>query len=106
MTNAIKYSPDSDRVIFNLSCQPQQAVLKFQDFGIGIPPSEFDRLFDSFHRAENVGLIPGTGLGLPIVKRAVDMLKGKIDVDSQIGVGTTFTVTLPYLQIDECAEPQ
>lgn len=102
LSNAIKYSPDSDRVIFDLSCQSQQAVFKIQDFGIGVPPSELDRLFDSFHRAENVGSIPGTGLGLPIVKRSVDMLGGTIEVDSQVNVGTTFTVTLPYLKQNEC----
>ena len=100
LSNAIKYSPQSDRVIFDLDCQPQQAVFKVRDFGIGVPPSEIGQLFDSFHRAENVGSIPGTGLGLPIVKRAVDMLGGAIDVDSQVNVGTTFTVTLPNLSAD------
>ena len=98
LSNAIKYSPNKEKVIFNLSCQAKQAVLKIQDFGIGIPASEIDRLFDSFHRADNVGSIPGTGLGLPIVKRSVDMLGGAIEIDSQIDVGTTVTVTLPYLQ--------
>ena len=102
LSNAIKYSPDSDKVIFDLHCQARQAVLRIQDFGIGVPPSEIDRLFDSFHRADNVGSIPGTGLGLPIVKRSVDLLGGTIDVDSQVNVGTTFTVTLPYLQENKC----
>ena len=102
LSNAIKYSPEEDRVIFDLSCQSQQTVFKVKDFGIGVPPSEVDRLFDSFHRAENVGSIPGTGLGLPIVKRAVDLLRGKIEVDSQINIGTTFTVTLPNLQNKRC----
>ena len=97
LSNAIKYSPDSDKVIFDLNCQSKQAVFKFQDFGIGVPPSELDQLFDSFHRADNVGSIPGTGLGLQIVKRSVDILGGAIQVDSQVNVGTTFTVTLPYL---------
>ena len=64
LSNAIKYSPDSHRVVFNLDCQPQQAIFRVQDFGIGVPPSELEQLFDSFHRAENVGSIPGTGLGL------------------------------------------
>ena len=97
LSNAIKYSPDSDRVIFDLLCQPQQAILRVQDFGIGVPPAEQSKLFDSFHRAGNVGSIPGTGLGLPIVKRSVDLHGGTITVDSQLNVGTTFTVTLPYL---------
>ena len=101
LSNAIKYSPDSDRVIFNLDCQPQQAIFRVQDFGIGVPPSELEQLFDSFHRAENVGSIPGTGLGLPIVKRAVDIHGGTIEVDSEVGVGTTFIITLPYLKPNE-----
>ena len=100
LSNAIKYSPDSDQVIFDLICQSSQAILRIQDFGIGIPPSEEDRLFDSFHRANNVGSIPGTGLGLPIVKRAVDLSGGTITMNSQVGMGTTFTVTLPYLDVE------
>ena len=97
LSNAIKYSPDSDRVIFDLICQSRQAIFKVQDFGIGIPVKEQDRLFDSFHRADNVGSIPGTGLGLPIVKRSVDLHGGTIAIESQVGTGTTFTVTLPFL---------
>ncbi len=100
LSNAIKYSPDSNRVIFDLSCQSSQAIFKVQDFGIGIPPSEQDQLFDTFHRAKNVGSIPGTGLGLPIVKRAVDLSGGTITLNSQVGMGTTFTVTLPYLVVE------
>ena len=102
LSNAIKYSPNSDKVIFDLICQPQQAILRFQDFGIGIPIAEQNQLFESFYRAENVGSIPGTGLGLPIVKRSVDLHGGTITFDSKINVGTTFTVTLPYL-IDKCS---
>ena len=98
LSNAIKYSPNSDKVVFDLTCQSKQAILRFQDFGIGIPTTELDRLFDSFHRAENVGSIPGTGLGLPIVKRSVDLHGGTIAVESKIDIGTTFTVTLPYLK--------
>ena len=97
LSNAIKYSPDSDRVMFDLICQSQQATFRVQDFGIGIPVEEQDRLFDSFHRAGNVGSIPGTGLGLPIVKRSVDLHGGTITTESQIGIGTTFTVILPFL---------
>ena len=88
-------------MLFDLTCQPQQAVFRIQDYGIGIPPSEQDRLFESFHRASNVGSISGTGLGLPIVKRSVDLHGGTITVDSKINIGTIFTVTIPYL-IDKC----
>ena len=97
LSNAIKYSPESERVNFDLICQAEQAIFQIQDFGIGVPPSEQDRLFDSFHRAKNVGSIPGTGLGLPIVKRSIDLHGGTIEFVSEIDVGSTFTVTLPYL---------
>lgn len=97
LSNAIKYSPEGDKVIFDLICQSKEAIFRVQDFGIGVPPDEQNQLFDSFHRANNVGSIPGTGLGLPIVKRAVDLHGGTIAIDSEEGEGTTFTVTLPYL---------
>ena len=66
-----------------------------QDSGIGIPEEDRPRLFESFHRASNVGTISGTGLGLAIVKKCVDLHRGQITVDSVVGMGTTFTVTLP-----------
>ncbi|NET49688.1 MAG: HAMP domain-containing histidine kinase, partial [Merismopedia sp. SIO2A8] len=71
-------------------------VFIIKDSGIGIPQKELENLFDAFRRASNVGTIQGTGLGLAIVKRCVDLHKGKIFVESEVGLGTTFTVTLPY----------
>ena len=100
LSNATKYSPDRDKVNFELICQSRQAIFRIQDFGIGIPEAEQDRLFDSFHRANNVGSIPGTGLGLPIVKRAVDLHGGTVVINSEIGLGTTVVVTLPYLVVE------
>ena len=100
LSNAIKYSPNSDKVCFKLTCQFQQAILQIQDFGIGIPSEDRNQLFDSFHRACNVGSIPGTGLGLPIVKRSVDLHGGKISIESKINEGSLFTITLPYLIVE------
>ncbi|GAB4233365.1 MAG: hypothetical protein Kow0049_16750 [Stanieria sp.] len=96
LTNAIKYSPDRDQINFDLICEAQTAIFRIRDRGIGIPLEDQDKLFDSFHRANNVGSISGTGLGLAIVKRAVDLHGGTIIVDSQIDVGTTFVVTIPF----------
>lgn len=93
--NAIKYSPDGGVIEFSLSCQNQQAIFQVKDNGIGIPEESQTQLFESFHRASNVGNIQGTGLGLSIVKRMVDLSEGKITFNSQVGVGTTFTVILP-----------
>ncbi|MBW4574462.1 MAG: PAS domain S-box protein [Aphanothece sp. CMT-3BRIN-NPC111] len=95
LSNAIKYSPQGGRVEFELVCEDKQAIFKIKDHGIGIPIEDREKLFESFHRAQNVGNIPGTGLGLSIVKRMVDLHGGNIKVASKVGVGTTFIVNIP-----------
>ena len=95
LSNAIKYSPQGSIIEFTLQYLSTQAVLQIRDQGIGIPPQDQPLLFESFHRAKNVGTIAGTGLGLAIVKKCVDIHKGQVAVESEIGVGTTFTITLP-----------
>jgi PAS domain S-box-containing protein len=95
LSNAIKYSPKGSTVRFDLACHQDKAIVRIQDEGIGITPEDQQHLFESFHRGSNVGTISGTGLGLAIVKRAVDLHGGQIAVASEIGVGTTFTATLP-----------
>lgn len=95
LSNAIKYSPENSKIIFSLRCENGEAILQIQDAGIGIPSGDLDHLFETFHRATNVGTIQGTGLGLAIVKRSVELHGGKIAVRSELDVGTTFTVTLP-----------
>ncbi|MCT7980807.1 CBS domain-containing protein [Laspinema olomoucense] len=95
LTNACKYSPSTSPIYFDLICQDNQAIFKIRDSGIGIPVEDRKRLFQSFHRARNVGTIPGTGLGLTIVKNCVEAHHGEIAVESEVNVGTTFTVTLP-----------
>ena len=95
LSNAIKYSPEGSTIQFNLSSDQNQAILRIQDQGIGIPLKDQKNLFESFHRCSNVGSIPRTGLGMAIVKNAVDLHGGKITVESKVGGGTTFTVSLP-----------
>lgn len=97
LSNAIKYSPSGTTVFFSCSCDQEnkEIVFEIQDQGIGIPPEDQTRLFESFHRAKNVGDIPGTGLGLAIVQKSIELHAGKITVNSEVGVGTTFRVTLP-----------
>lgn len=97
LSNAVKYSPQGGTIQFRLVCHPQtnQVVFTVQDQGIGIPPADQSAVFESFHRAANVHAIPGTGLGLAIVKRCVDLHQGQIALTSEVGQGTTFTVTLP-----------
>lgn len=95
LSNAIKYSPTGGTVNFDLICQQGEAIFHIQDYGIGIPIVDQNQLFNSFHRASNVGTISGTGLGLAIVKKSVALYGGKITLKSEVRVGTTFIVTLP-----------
>ena len=98
LSNALKYSPEGDTVNFELTCDQNLVTLRIQDKGIGIPLADQQQLFESFYRASNVGIIRGTGLGLLIVKKCVDLQGGQIAVESEVGVGSTFTVTLPLNQ--------
>jgi signal transduction histidine kinase len=97
LSNASKYS-DSQKTI-HISCKNDlnlnDLVISIRDEGIGIPEHEIKHLFERFFRASNATNIQGTGLGLNIVKRYVDLLNGKIDFESHEGKGSTFTITLP-----------
>jgi len=95
LTNASKYSDEGKEI--HLTCQKQHStlVLEIKDQGIGIPKSEEKHLFERFFRASNVTNIQGTGLGLNIVKRYIDLLNGEIDYTTEEGKGSTFTIILP-----------
>ncbi len=97
LENAVKYSPPGSTVNLELSCQDGDVIFLLKDAGIGIPDSDQQRLFEPFHRGSNVGNVPGTGLGLAVVKKLVDLHGGQIAVTSVVGVGTTFTVKLPLV---------
>jgi PAS domain S-box-containing protein len=94
LSNALKYSPAGGDVHMRVHAEQGRTVFDIRDRGIGIPADELHHLFDSFHRASNVGAIAGTGLGLSIVKKSVELHGGTITVSSTIGEGTCFTVTL------------
>ena len=95
LTNAIKYSPQNKIVDFQLTVEQDQVVFVISDHGIGIPDDDLEHLFGAFHRGKNVGILPGTGLGLSIVKNCIDIHDGSISVESQLDIGTKFTVVLP-----------
>lgn len=95
LSNAIKYSPKNSTIKFTITTSNHEAIFVIQDQGIGIPKEDLPHLFDSFHRATNVGNIQGTGLGLSIVKKCVDIHQGTIKIDSKLEIGTIFTITLP-----------
>lgn len=97
LSNAIKYSPQGGTVSFTLSFESDQVIFCIQDQGIGIPPECLESLFQPFERATNVGSIKGTGIGLYIVKQAVERHQGNISVESEVGIGTKFLITLPLI---------
>ena len=97
VSNAIKFSRPGGKVTVRVCCQDERLVVQVQDEGIGIPLADRSRIFDGFHRGENVGNIPGAGLGLAIARQAVELCGGTIGFESEEGRGTTFTVTLPWV---------
>jgi PAS domain S-box-containing protein len=97
LSNAIKYSPGGTPVHLNLEFLVDRILLQVTDQGIGIIESDQQQLFEPFHRGKNVHTIPGTGLGLVVVKKCVDLHQGNIQINSTIGQGTSCLVTLPFL---------
>ena len=95
LSNAINYSPDGGRVTFSINCQDRTAIFCVRDEGIGIPSEDLPKLFEAFYRGKNVDSIAGSGLGLTVVKKCVDLYSGAISVNSKVGKGTAFTVTIP-----------
>ena len=95
LSNASKYSNVNQPIYLNCEEKSNQIVIRIKDEGIGIPIEEQKHLFDRFFRASNAVNIQGTGLGLNIVKRYLELLKGSISYTSNYGNGSTFTVQLP-----------
>jgi PAS domain S-box-containing protein len=102
LTNAVKYSEPGKYVEFEISREGTEMVGLVSDRGIGIPQADREWLFNAFHRGRNVGNRPGSGLGLVIVKRCVDLHRGTISIESDAGQGTRVAVRLPVFD----AEPQ
>ncbi|MEG4276154.1 ATP-binding protein [Microcoleus sp. MON1_C1] len=127
IVNAIKYSPNGGQVTLELECRPASEgdkeaifclsphsffsnsyftninspllIIRIRDEGIGIPETEVGKIFEMFYRCKNTGKIKGNGLGLTIVKKAVELQGGAIACESKMGIGTTFTVALPYVAL-------
>lgn len=97
LTNAIKYNVHNKIIEFTLNSNEEETVFIIRDHGIGIPKEDQDKIFDPFHRSENVGTISGTGLGMSVVVRSVELHKGKISFSSEENKGTTFKVTIPAI---------
>ena len=95
LSNAIKYSDENQEVFFGLEYTEKKLIATIKDKGIGIPKTEQAQLFNPFFRARNVGDSEGSGLGLSIVKKCVEVMNGAITFVSEEGKGTTFTVIIP-----------
>lgn len=96
ISNAIKYSGDNTKIDFCTAIQDGIVTLTVKDNGIGIPEEEQKHLFEAFFRAQNTGNIPGTGLGLNIVARYVNLMGGSISFYSELNKGTSFTIKIPH----------
>lgn len=97
ITNAVKYSGESCCIEFITKITATHCIISVTDNGIGIPSEDQQHLFEPFFRANNTKNIPGTGIGLNIVKRYVSLMNGKIDFTSGAGKGTIFTLTFLLL---------
>jgi signal transduction histidine kinase len=97
LENAVKYSPEAMTVWVETDCDNDAAVLRVRDEGIGIPPEEQSRIFEKFVRGEAAkkACIPGTGIGLAMVKEIVSVHHGELGLASEVGRGSTFMVRLP-----------
>jgi two-component system, LuxR family, sensor kinase FixL len=95
ISNAIKYSGENTFIEFNTEIKEAVLTVVIKDYGIGIPQKDHDHLFEPFFRAHNTGTIPGTGLGLHIVRRYVMLMNGSIFFESALNQGTSFTFTFP-----------
>jgi len=100
LSNAIKYSSEGKNIYISAQIINEQVTLTVKDQGIGIPLEAQKNLFDKFFRARNAINIQGTGLGLNIVKRYVELLDGTITFDSKENVGSSFTVQIPKTKKD------
>ncbi len=95
LSNAVKYAPNDPRIEVKGWTDGTFAALSVRDHGVGIAADDFPRMFERFFRAATSAGISGTGIGLNLVKRLMEMHTGTIQVDSVAGQGSVFTVRLP-----------
>lgn len=98
ISNASKYSEVGKNIEITVTGSSQSLMIAIRDHGIGIPEEDRKHLFERFFRAGNVSNIQGTGLGLNIVRRYVELLNGRITFDSVYKKGSTFTVIIPFTE--------
>ena len=95
--NACKYSREGGEVKISIAHQKNQISFLVQDNGIGIPKKEHDNLFEPFFRTSNSKNIQGTGIGLNLTKKFVDIMGGSISFNSEENIGSTFQISMPLM---------
>ena len=93
-SNAFKFTEDGGKVTLTLAADETYATVKVSDTGCGMSAEIGAHIFEKFYQGDTSHATQGNGLGLPLVKRVVDIMQGEIGVESAIGVGTTFTVKI------------
>jgi signal transduction histidine kinase len=96
LSNAFKYSKGAHNPELSIVHEKDWAKIEIRDFGIGVPKDELPKLFNSFFRASNTSTIQGSGLGLVVARQFMELHKGNIEIDSELGQGTLVTLKLPY----------
>ena len=94
LSNAFKFTDEGGKVTVILEADEEHVIVKIKDTGCGISSDVGARIFEKFYQADTARATAGNGLGLALVKRVIDILKGEIEVSSVVGEGTTFTVKL------------
>lgn len=97
--NAIKFSQEGKSIEITTQNSGTRMILQVKDEGIGIDKEDMPHLFSTFYRGKNATNIQGTGLGLHIVKRYIDLLEGQITLSSELNKGTVFNIGLPNLKL-------
>ena len=95
LSNAIRYGRENGCVRVGLRSAAEKAVLSVSDDGIGVAPEEQEKIFERFYRADTSRSVQGTGLGLPMVKRIAQLHGGTVELESEVGRGSTFRVIFP-----------
>jgi signal transduction histidine kinase/ActR/RegA family two-component response regulator len=96
LSNAVKFTPDGGDVRVRATRRPDELVVTVADTGVGIPPEDRDRIFESFQQGgRGVAREEGTGLGLTLTRRIVELFNGRLWLDSEVGVGSTFGFAVP-----------
>ena len=108
LSNAIKFTPENGKISVAATSTPQKLIIKVIDNGIGIAPKDLNQIFDRFYQADRSSTrkYGGTGIGLALVKKWVELLNGQIEVESTLNMGSTFTLFLPITNAATVVAPE